>query len=256
MSSGNILLAESHTNRYTPICMEGAESELDEGRKNLLALVESHDTNLKAVSLAIGKNHSYLQQYIKRFQPKKLDDDTRAKLGEHFGVVPDIFRANPPERVDASSVRHSRPPGAIPISLTDWPRNLPVYGTAEGGDGTSDFSFNGQTIDMVRRPPALMGVPDAFAIYVQGDSMSPWAEHGDLVCINPHRPVRVKDYVVVEMFGDNGAEGTACLLKRLVRRSGKKLTVEQFNPPGELQLDARKVRNLWRVLTASEMVEL
>jgi len=158
--------------------------------------------------------------------------------------------------ISATPSSSGGPPGSVPITITDWPRDLPVYGTAEGGDEAGDFSFNGTTIATVRRPPPLMGVGEAFAIYVDGESMAPKYEQGDIVCIHPHRKVRAGDYVVVEMHGADADQSGASLLKRLVRLSGKTVTVEQFNPPKQIKLNAADIKRLWRVVTETEMIQV
>jgi phage repressor protein C with HTH and peptisase S24 domain len=75
------------------------------------------------------------------------------------------------------------------------PRDVPVEGTAAGGhDG--GFIFEGGTIDYLRRPPRLMGIPSAYALYVLGDSMSPWRRNGEPVYVHPGQPPQIRDRVV------------------------------------------------------------
>jgi len=85
------------------------------------------------------------------------------------------------------------------------PRNLPVYGCARGGvDGS--FEMNGQGMDYVERPPSLAGARNAYAVYVQGDSMSPRFEAGWLLHVNPNRPVRRGDNVTGMAVGRGGLD--------------------------------------------------
>lgn len=61
-------------------------------------------------------------------------------------------------------------------------KSIQVLGTAAGSVVQHDiegFAMNG-TVDYVRCPPALEGVPGAYAIYVTGDSMDPMHPQGAL----------------------------------------------------------------------------
>ncbi|MDX1401067.1 MAG: S24 family peptidase, partial [Kiloniellales bacterium] len=124
------------------------------------------------------------------------------------------------------------------LALLD--QDLPISGIALGGTpenpqpntGDDRFYFNGLTIGYLRRPPGLYGAKGAFALYVMGDSMAPRHEAGDLIYIDPHRPVKEGDYVVIELhpgresgsgtladFDDGQFEAGPAFVKRLVKRS-------------------------------------
>lgn len=66
---------------------------LDPARARLLELVAENQTDLAAVSKAIGRNHAYLHQFVKKGKPRNLRDDMREALARHFGVSPDEFRS-------------------------------------------------------------------------------------------------------------------------------------------------------------------
>lgn len=131
-------------------------------------------------------------------------------------------------------------------------RDLPVLGTAVGGDG-GRFDFNGEVVDYVRRPPGLDHAQGAFAIYVQGDSMAPRYEEGELVFVHPGRPPRPGCDVVVELVGSEGEPGQS-LLKRLLRRTADRLELSQFNPPKEFSVPLKKVKAVYRILSAAELL--
>lgn len=64
----------------------------DYPRQRLLHLVKERKTTLKAVSLQLGHNHAYLQQFIQRNKPQRLPERDREKLAELFGVSEAEFR--------------------------------------------------------------------------------------------------------------------------------------------------------------------
>ncbi|MDP6475736.1 MAG: S24 family peptidase [Alphaproteobacteria bacterium] len=152
----------------------------------------------------------------------------------------------PPGRSGVSEAQFVHAP-----DIAALPKNFPVRGIAVGGDG-GEFTFNGTEIDIVRRPLALIGVDNAFAVYVAGDSMAPRFEPGELLFVHPGRPPQPGDDVLVELHGKDGEPGM-CYLKRLVRRAGGKVVLGQFNPVREIRIDAKKVRAIFKVLTRAEL---
>lgn len=138
------------------------------------------------------------------------------------------------------------------INIQHMNRDVPILGAAAcGEDGL--FELNGQVHDHARRPPRLEGVKDAYAVYVCGDSMSPWREPGQLVYVHPHQPVKVGDYVVVQLAESANAPVHA-YVKKLVRRTAEKLWLQQFNPREEISLPAKKVKSIHRIIDWSELM--
>lgn len=130
-------------------------------------------------------------------------------------------------------------PGMAPVET--WPKNLPIKGHAKGGmEGF--FLDQGETHGMARRPPALVGINDAFAVYVHDDSMYPAFEPGQVVWINPHHPIAPGNNVIIEMH-----DGQA-FIKKLVRRTQKQVTCLQWNPKKEVTYDGALVKRLYYVL--------
>lgn len=163
----------------------------------------------------------------------------------------------PPATAAASDVDISA--GMSLRSAATMKRDVPVRGTAVGGDD-GDFTFNGDVVDMVRRPPGLVGAASVFALYVHGDSMSPRFEAGDLIFVNPSRPPTPGCDVVVEMAPNPGETVGHCYIKRLLRRTADKVVLRQFNPPAgvkqDFEIDKDSIKNLWRVLSAAELLGL
>lgn len=123
------------------------------------------------------------------------------------------------------------------------PRDLPVYGSAQGGpDG---MSIDYQPIEYMRRPQALEGVLDAFAFYVVGDSMSPRFRHGERLLVHPRRPVRAGDDILLILKdagqGEaNPAEVNAMVKTYLGRKDGAVL-VQQYNPPRDFEVEESQI---------------
>lgn len=71
-------------------------TDLDAPRALLVSLVEQRDLNLANLSRAIGKAHSYLQQYLRRGIPRTLPEDVRERLASVLGVSPEALRGAVP----------------------------------------------------------------------------------------------------------------------------------------------------------------
>lgn len=140
------------------------------------------------------------------------------------------------------------------IKTADWPRDLPVYGVAIGGS-EGGIEFNGQVTDYVKRPPRLQAVRDAYAVYVHGDSMSPWRKNGELIIVHPGLPCRIGDYVVVQLRPEHPGDAPKAYIKELVRRTEKDLRLRQFNPAKEITIPMAKVLAVHRVLDWTELLE-
>jgi len=135
-----------------------------------------------------------------------------------------------------------------------WPKDVRVLGTAVGG-ANGDFEMNGEVIDLVRRPPGIRNAKDVFAIYVQGDSMSPWKEPGDLVYLQGQRPARPGDYVVIQLKPPREGDSPRAYLKRLVRSAGPALIVMQYNPRiPEMPIPVQQIDRIYRVMTLEELM--
>jgi transcriptional regulator with XRE-family HTH domain len=170
---------------------------------------------------------------------------------EEIDVVLDYFGSGP----DAIDLRAEGMAEDAPFNWPDFgkrERDLEVRGVALGGnEGT--FLYNGEVVDYVPRASGLVGSPNAFALYVIGDSMSPRYEPGDMIFIDPDRTVRAGDDVVVEIAGNNG-EPEGCYIKRLIRRTSKHIVLKQFNPNRELSFKNDKLLAVHRILSAAELI--
>jgi hypothetical protein len=90
----------------------------DPAKTRLLALIAERQTTLKAVSLAIGQSHSYLQQWIRYDTPRALSVETREALGTHFNVDPDEFRSTPTPAIAWSRNGTRLAPGRLRLAMS------------------------------------------------------------------------------------------------------------------------------------------
>lgn len=202
-----------------------------------MALVDGK--NWAAISRAGKLNSTYLRDILERNQTPQLK--SAEKLSEGLGVpLTDWFVEGAPQEPV--------------IRLENLPRDVPVYGTGScGDDGAFDFN-EGTPIDFVRRPDRLSGVKDAYAIYVVGNSMSPWREEGQLVYVHSKQPAKVGDYVVVQTKPMRQGEAPRAHIKRLEKRTASDLVLSQYNPPKKITIPLSKVVSIHRIMDWGELL--
>lgn len=128
------------------------------------------------------------------------------------------------------------------------PRDLPILGYVKAGQ-EGLFIDQGERQGVTVRPEALRDVRTAYAVRVHDTSMSPAFEPGYVLHVDPTRPVRPGDNVVIQL-----ADGQA-FIKRLVRRTERIITCEQFNPRQPMEFKPAKVRAIHMVVGCA-MVEV
>jgi SOS-response transcriptional repressor LexA len=151
------------------------------------------------------------------------------------------------------------------LNRQESPRDLPVHGTALGGgfippEIESQVEVThvmmGETIDYVRRPPALMGRTDVYALYVIGTSMEPRFEPGETLCVDPRKPPSIGDDVVVQLARQEGddREIETCLIKKLVRMNGTTIELRQYNPDCSFKIQRERVAAIHRVFRLGDLL--
>jgi len=128
---------------------------------------------------------------------------------------------------------------------------VPVLGMAEcGPDGWS--LWNGDIIDTIPRPMNLVGAPKAYAVYIVGDSMEPRYYSGELAHVHPGKPVTIGAFVLVQIRPDHDGETPKAVVKRLIKRSATKITLEQYNPAKKFDIKTDDIVSIHRVVGSGE----
>lgn len=120
-------------------------------------------------------------------------------------------------------------------------RDLPVFASAEGGNGALVIST--EPIDFVPRPWYLKQVRDGYAVIVNGTSMEPVYEPGDMAVVNP-RAALVKGKDVILVGGEDNGEFRASI-KRYMGQNNAEWLLRQFNPPEGEGHDIRRFKHEW-----------
>ncbi len=164
-------------------------------RGRLLELSQERGVSLAALSDILGRNPSYLQQFIRKGSPRKLEEQDRAKLAQFFGVGEEELResqdnsyAKDPKRREAGDW--------VDVPRLDLGASAGPGRVAEGEAAFDTFRFS-------RRWLAEQGLDRAqlSAIRVEGDSMEPLLNDGDEILVDcAPRPFR--DGIHVVRLGD------------------------------------------------------
>jgi phage repressor protein C with HTH and peptisase S24 domain len=154
-------------------------------REKLSELARERGHSLAALSRMLGRNASYLQQYITKGSPRKLEEGDRRRLAQFFGVAEGELGAPEEKSFDT--------PG-------DWvevPR-LPLEASAgPGAVGAAEIPFD--AFRFSRRWLREQGLEPAMlsSIRVMGDSMDPLLRDGDEILVDrTPRPFREGVHVV------------------------------------------------------------
>lgn len=126
------------------------------------------------------------------------------------------------------------------------PMDLEVRGKGSAGDDGS-FEFNVGIVDWVERPPSLVGVPGAYAIEVDGESMVPAVKPGWIVMVNPHRAKKAEDNVVAQIAVSPN-EPAHAYIKEFVKETPTKLILRQYNPPKDLEFPRERVVSVHKIV--------
>jgi len=173
------------------------------------------------------------------------------------GKAPGRAAASGGAEPDAEPFDDTPSGGIRPAPLPPRPdrvNKVPVLGTAQGGkDGTFEFN-NGEPIDFVDRPSALVHRGRVYCIYIDGDSMAPAHLDGDLLFIDAGRkPFPGRD-ALIELNQEAEGQSLRAFIKRVVKLTPEFVELLEFRPKERtFRLPRAKIRNLHLVLKNTDM---
>jgi phage repressor protein C with HTH and peptisase S24 domain len=223
--------------------------ELDDSARRLIrAAMQQKGVNAKRLSLLIGKNETYVQQYLTRGSPLSLPEDARQAIADQLGLAESQLKG--PQRAPASRSPERSNARIGPVTpLGGSGVRIPVYGQAMGGkDGR--FILNGAKVADALAPPDLVSVRDAYAVYVVGDSMEPRYRAGETVYVHPYMPVRKGDYVVVQLRAQHDGDPPEGYIKQFMGRDDRRLKLAQLNPRKIIEFPSERVASVHRIIMA------
>lgn len=178
----------------------------------LARLIDERREDYAGLSRLIGRNSSYIQQFIKRGTPKKLDEKDRQTLARYFGVSEDVLGGS------------SAPggPAMIPVPRIDIGASA-GHGALAGGEiPVGHIAFDSHWLRQLTRADA----GKLSFIRVRGDSMSPTLSDADDILVDQSDAgERLRDGIYVMRRDD------ALVVKRLaINPSTRLVTIKSDNP--------------------------
>lgn len=180
-------------------------------RQRLLDLALRRGVSLAALSRMIGKNPTYLQQFVRKGSPRKLEEEDRGRLARFFGVD------------EAELGRPKENSSGDTVDWVDVPR-LTVGASAGPGASAADEDVLG-TIRFAARWLRALGLqaPMLSTIAVTGDSMEPSLRDGDEILVD-RTPGPLRDGIHVVRLEDT------LLVKRLDTGQPGRIVLRSDNP--------------------------
>ena len=195
-------------------------------RVRLVALAAARGVSLAALSALIGRNTTYLQQFVRKGSPRKLEENDRRTLAQFFGVAEIELGGSGRE---SAFGRGQGDVVAAPVrqraALAEWadiPR-LPLGASAGPGAHAAEeipsgrLRFSNRWLKGQGLEPVMLSV-----IEVEGDSMEPTLRDGDEILVD-RTPRQLRAGIHVIRLDD------VLLVKRLETGPGGTLRVISDN---------------------------
>ena len=180
-------------------------------RERLAELAQDRGVSLAKLSGMLERNSSYLQQYIRKGSPKKLEEDDRRKLAQFFDV---------PETELGASEEISY------TETSEWaeiPRRAIEASAGFGATTSQESAFDAFLFSRRWLREQGFEAGQLSTIRVMGDSMEPLLRDGDEVLVDERpRPfrdgvhvVRLDDRLLVKRVSSQGAGRYSLLSQNL-----------------------------------------
>ncbi len=206
----------------------------DPVRLRLLELADARGVSLAALSRMLGKNPSYLQQFVRKGSPRKLEETDRATLARYFRV--DEAELGRPEEFSSKSEASAG---------DEWVAIPRLSVGASAGPGQLDpeeIAFD--SLRFSKRWLRASGLrPDRLAlIEVVGDSMEPTLRDGDEILVDRGQAALRDGIHVVRLDG-------AVLVKRIETGRPGLVALRSDNPAyGTIECAPQDVTVIGRVV--------
>lgn len=206
--------------------------ETADPRQRLLDLANRRGASLSALSRLLGRNPSYLQQFVRKGSPRKLEEVDRATLARYFGISESELGA--PEEISSDRVDSG-----------DWIDVPRLELGVSAGPGAFDpaeraigaLRFSRRWLRQHGLDPAMLST-----VEVIGDSMEPTLHDGDEILVD-RSPGALRDGIHVVRLD------TVLVVKRLDTSRPDRLVLISDNRsyppidarPGEVKVIGRAV---------------
>lgn len=184
-------------------------------RATLERLCAERGEDFAGLSRLLGRNPAYIQQFVRRGTPRRLNERDRRTLARYF-AIPESMLGGPEVGPMATEG------GLLPIGRTSVRVSAGPGAIAEDERERPYFAFEERWLRNLTAAP----ITDLTVIRVEGDSMAPTLADGDDILIDrADCRTRLRDGIYVLRVDD------ALVVKRLALHPiGRRVTVQSDNP--------------------------
>lgn len=212
-------------------------------------LIRARGEDYASLSRLLGRNSAYIQQFIKRGVPRKLDEDDRRILADYFGVS-QLLLGGPAEDDSVQVVKAGAAGRGSGMVMVPY-----MNAMASAGPGTVVFderisarlAFRNDWLrELTGGSPAGLSI-----IAVKGDSMSPTLSDGDDILVDANDGAeRLRDGIYVLRVDD------MLNVKRLAMKPTGGFDICSDNPayPSWRDCDPASVSVIGRVVWAGRRI--
>lgn len=193
---------------------------MDGVRKLILEKLAEMQLDRKKVSEALGRNDTYLHQFLHRGTPVELKERDRIKLAKLLGVPETELRGpstrdNPKQNLDkmqnlvATKIPHpyqsaERDNEEQRATVLFSGPELPVYGATQNAGQIGVFMLSQRAVDWTSRPGSLARVEDAYGIIINDPFAPPRLPIGSTALVHPHLPPSIGDACIFRCYKEDG----------------------------------------------------
>jgi hypothetical protein len=211
-----------------------------DARAALDRLIRERGEDYSSLSRLIGRNAAYVQQYIKRGTPRRLDENDRRLLARYFGVDETLLGGRGPDAPPSA--------GAVEVPRLDIGASAGPGAFAGDEAARAHITFDPQWLRrLAPGDPARLSI-----ITVAGDSMEPTLRDGDEILVDRGDAAeRLRDGIYVLRIDD------ALLVKRVaLNPAERRLSIGSDNPayPGWPDCATGSVDIVGRVVWAGRKI--
>ncbi|HEY5721549.1 MAG TPA: S24 family peptidase [Allosphingosinicella sp.] len=209
-------------------------------RAALERLIRERGEDYASLSRLLGRNAAYVQQYIKRGTPKRLDERDRRLIARYFNVDESLLGGPPPEPPQEAGLVAIR---RLDVGASAGPGALD---SEEGARGSMAFDPSWLRRLGVAEPARLS------LIRVEGDSMAPTLSDGDEILVDGGDSAsRLRDGIYVLRIDH------ALVVKRIALGPGKRVSIRSDNEayPGWPDCDLSTVHPVGRVIWSGRRIK-
>lgn len=214
-----------------------SENPVERRRNHFFHFIEKEmGLNLNQVATRANIQVSSLRQY-KRGDSRSLNTATYEKIAQALNTTVAYLQGETSPSSPAPSAAPSRTSPETPLAPE---HRIAIYGRVVGGTGDR-FHFDGPPLGDIRCLPLLEHVPGAYAVYISGECMEPRYFAGEIVYVNPVRPPRRGDFVIIQIRPEVPGDPPLGLVRQLKCLGAETAEFAQLNPPQPLCLPTEQI---------------